>query len=100
MLFEFNSQKWVDFLKTEVNNPQWSRDSRYLYFINVPGTQFGIYRIGIFDRKLEQIVDLKKLGRVAWGTWWTWFGLTPDGSPLVLRDVGSQEVYALDWEAP
>ena len=25
------------------------------------------------------------------------FGLTPDGAPLILRDVGTQEVYALDW---
>jgi len=27
-------------------------------------------------------------------------GLAPDGSPLPLRDIGSQEVYALDFEAP
>ncbi len=29
-----------------------------------------------------------------------WFGLAPDDSLLVLRDVGSQEIYAIDWEAP
>jgi hypothetical protein len=27
-------------------------------------------------------------------------GLAPDDSPLVLRDVGSQEIYALDLELP
>jgi len=32
--------------------------------------------------------------------WTPWSGLTPDGSPLVLRDISSQEVYALDFEAP
>jgi len=26
--------------------------------------------------------------------------LTLDDSPLVLRDVGTQEIYALDWQAP
>jgi hypothetical protein len=26
----------------------------------------------------------------------TWGGLAPDDSPLVLRDVGTQEIYALD----
>jgi hypothetical protein len=26
------------------------------------------------------------------------FGLTPDGAPIVLRDVGMQEIYSLDWE--
>jgi hypothetical protein len=29
-----------------------------------------------------------------------WFGLTPDDSPLVLRDTGTQEIYALDWQEP
>ena len=26
-----------------------------------------------------------------------WIGLAPEGSPLVLRNAGSQEVYAIDW---
>jgi hypothetical protein len=30
--------------------------------------------------------------------WNTWFGLAPDGSPLLMRDIGTQEVYALDLE--
>jgi hypothetical protein len=30
----------------------------------------------------------------------TWCGLTPDDSPLVLRDVGTQEIYALDLQLP
>jgi hypothetical protein len=29
-----------------------------------------------------------------------WFGITPDNSPLVLRDTGTQEIYALDWQSP
>ena len=30
----------------------------------------------------------------------TWCGLGPDDSPLILRDVGSQEIYALDLQLP
>jgi hypothetical protein len=26
------------------------------------------------------------------------FGLTPEGAPIVLRDVGTQEIYSLAWE--
>jgi len=33
-------------------------------------------------------------------SWNAWSGVTPDGAPLLLRDIGSQEVYALDLEAP
>jgi hypothetical protein len=29
-----------------------------------------------------------------------WSGLSPDDSPLLLRDISSQDVYALDWDAP
>jgi hypothetical protein len=31
--------------------------------------------------------------------WW-WVGLTPDDSPLVLRDTGTQEIYAFDVDLP
>jgi hypothetical protein len=30
----------------------------------------------------------------------TWSGLTLDGSPLLMRDIGTEEVYALAFEAP
>jgi len=29
-----------------------------------------------------------------------WVGLGPDDTPMVLRNAGSQDIYALDWEAP
>jgi hypothetical protein len=28
------------------------------------------------------------------------FGLTPQGDPIVLKDVGTQEIYALTWREP
>jgi hypothetical protein len=29
-----------------------------------------------------------------------WMGLAPDGSPLVVCDRSTRDLYALDWEAP
>ena len=29
-----------------------------------------------------------------------WTGITPDGSWISTRDLGSTELYALDWETP
>jgi hypothetical protein len=29
-----------------------------------------------------------------------WMGLTPDGSPVLMCDAGTQEVYALDFHVP
>jgi hypothetical protein len=56
--------------------------------------------VRLADRKLERVVSLKGFRR-AMGTNGVgfWSGLTPDDSPLVMRNIGSQEVYALDWEA-
>jgi hypothetical protein len=45
--------------------------------------------------KVERVAALAGLRRAT-----GWFCLAPDGSPLVVRDVGTQDVYALEWEAP
>jgi hypothetical protein len=29
-----------------------------------------------------------------------WMGLAPDGSPVIVRDRSTSDIYALDWEAP
>ncbi len=34
------------------------------------------------------------------GMFGTWSGLALDDSPVVLRDVGSREIYALDLQLP
>jgi hypothetical protein len=38
--------------------------------------------------------------RLGWTIAGKWTGLAGDDSPLVLRDTGIEEIYALDWEAP
>ena len=30
----------------------------------------------------------------------TWNGVAPDGSPLIMRDVGSRELYSLEMQLP
>jgi len=96
-LFDFTMQKWVELEKLPLGFPSWSRDSKYIYFDSPSGTDPAFYRVGISDHKLERLASLRNLRTTA-ATGWT--GLAPDDSPLVLRDVGTQEIYALDWEAP
>ena len=43
-------------------------------------------------------MDLKDL-RVT-GYFGLWMGLAPDDSPLLHRDAGTQEIYALDVQFP
>jgi hypothetical protein len=44
------------------------------------------------------VVDLKNF--ISVGSYGTSLALTSDDSPLLLRDAGTQDVYAFDWEAP
>ena len=55
-------------------------------------------RVRIRDRKIEPVADLKHFRPT--GHCGFWLGMAPDDSPLLLGDTGTQEIYALDWEAP
>ena len=98
-LFEFSTGKWSDLLTHAAGFSQWSRDSKYVYFDTGASKELAVYRVRIADHKLERVADLQNLRRVV-EPWVSWMGLTPDGVPLFMRDIGSQEVYALDFEAP
>jgi hypothetical protein len=101
MLFDFREQKWSEVAGFPVAAcPNWSSDGQRLYMNKVNVSDPALFRLRLNDHKLEQLVDLKSLkGHPGWGGVW-WSGLAPDESPLFLRDRGSQEIYALDWQLP
>jgi Tol biopolymer transport system component len=101
MLFNSATRKWTELARTAVNSPAWSRDSQYIYFDSYPTKDAAIFRVRISDRKLERVRNLEGFRRAeSAGLSLPWMGLAPDDSPLLVRDIGSQEIYALDWEAP
>jgi Tol biopolymer transport system component len=98
MLFDFKSQTWTELVRRELNWLNWSRDGRYVYF-EQHGAQHAVMRVALANHKIEEVASLQNVKRTGInGSFW--FGLTPDDSPLVLRDIGTQEIYALDWHAP
>jgi eukaryotic-like serine/threonine-protein kinase len=99
MLFDFTTREWRDLTQTRVGYPTWSRDGKYIYFTDRFGKEPGVKRVRIADRKVEWVADLKEL-RLVQTPVGSWFGLAPDDSPLVLRDVGIQDIYALDLQSP
>jgi hypothetical protein len=46
------------------------------------------------------MANLESIGRAATGPYGGWFGLAPDDSPLVARDISTQEIYALEMGWP
>jgi serine/threonine protein kinase/Tol biopolymer transport system component len=99
MLYDFRTERWTKLMDATVGYPNWSRDGRYIYFDGSSASIQAFVRVRISDGKLEEVASLKDVRRAA-GAFGDWAGLTPDGSPLVLRDTGTQEIYALDVELP
>jgi DNA-binding beta-propeller fold protein YncE len=99
MLFDFAENKWSELSNIGVGDTQWSRDGQYVYFDTGSSQDPAIYRVHVTDYKLERICSLKDFRR-ALSYWIAWMGLTPEGAPLLMRDTGTQEVYALDFHVP
>jgi len=98
VVYDFETQHWSELAKGSAAYPSWSKDGQYVYLLRVPNDP-AVLRLRISDRKVERMVDLKNF-RMAGYDWGFWLGLAPDDSPLLLRDTGTEDIYALDWEAP
>jgi eukaryotic-like serine/threonine-protein kinase len=97
-LFDFVSGKWSELVKGSFFRwPCWSHDGHFLYYIQGGGNP-AIMRFRLSDRKVERIADLANFN--ATGFYGQSLSLTPDDQPLLTRDVGTQEIFALDWKAP
>ncbi len=97
MLFDVHTQKWSLLTDTSAAFPCWTRDSQYVYFMGGFASA-GVERVGIRDRKVEDVGSLKDVPIT--GFYSIWFGLTPDSTPLILKDTGTQDVVAMDWNEP
>jgi serine/threonine protein kinase/Tol biopolymer transport system component len=96
MLFDRTTQKWQQLAKVPCGFNNWSKDGNYIYFVNVDQNKPAVERVRIRDQKFETVADLKNLRQT--GFFGIWLGLAPDDSPLLLRDTGTQDIYALDWK--
>lgn len=80
-----------------MGEPNWSHDSRYLYFQLAIGGN--VYKLSIPGGQPELVVSVAGTD-TAYGAmpWDAWFGLTLDDHILMLLDRGADEIYALDVE--
>jgi hypothetical protein len=94
-VFDFETQKWSVLDKEWTGFPSWSRDGKFIYFLR-PDTNRGIYRIRPSGGPPELVLDLKGIRQT--GLYEFWVGLDPDDAPMLLRDIGSDDIYALTLE--
>jgi DNA-binding winged helix-turn-helix (wHTH) protein/Tol biopolymer transport system component len=102
-VFDLETGKWsiLHPQQGRLDYPCWSRDGRFIYFLvsdlmtRAHGYQ-GVYRIEVATGRVERIVDLRGISLTGWYT--LWLGLDLDDTPLLLRDAGNAETYALTLE--
>jgi Tol biopolymer transport system component len=96
-IYDLSTQQWsAHQVNREINYPCWSKDSQSLYFLTDNKDDQGIYRIGLHGTGADRIADLKDWHNA--GHYGFWFGLDPNDAPLLLRDVGSEDIYALNLD--
>ena len=102
-LYDTNSREWRTLLHIQdfFGYLTWSRDSTAIYFDTAVTEQPAFFRVRVRDGKLERVIDLKSQ------RWFpspfgpgTWTGLGPGDAPLLVRDISTSEIYALDVDFP
>jgi Tol biopolymer transport system component/DNA-binding winged helix-turn-helix (wHTH) protein len=95
--FDFATQRWSTLLanKGGMGFPTWSHDGRYVYILYLSDKP-GVYRVRATGGAAERVVDLAGFHHT--GLVDFWFGLDPTDAPLLLRDAGTEDIYALTLE--
>jgi Tol biopolymer transport system component len=97
MLCDLQTGNWRQLAQGALGNPEWSHDSASLYAQNIQGA--AIVRIRISTGTIEPAANLsgERIALVGLGAW---YGLTPDDSVVTIRDLSSQEIFALELRNP
>ena len=103
-LYDRERQGWSELQEAgslAVAWPVWSSNSKYLYLADASDLHAPkVNRIRIAGREVERVAALEVPEGLTgyWGG--SWMGVGPDGSPLLLRDLSIEEIYALDVDFP
>lgn len=98
LVFDLETQTYQSLPpKTVLGYHNWSHDGRFLYFMTSVSDKRGVYRVPAQGGKEELVFDFPEGFR---GTGWynSWMSLDPDDVPIVFRNVGTDEVYALELD--
>jgi DNA-binding winged helix-turn-helix (wHTH) protein/Tol biopolymer transport system component len=94
-VFDIARGSWTKLETGAVAFPEWSHDGRFIYYVKWTGDA-SVRRIRAADGKPETVADMK--GAQYTGVYTLWMGLDPTDTPLLLHDIGSDEIYALKLE--
>lgn len=94
-IFTFGSGEWSSLDTGPVAFPEWSHDSRFIYYLKWKGDA-ALLRMHPGDAKPQVVADVKYDHFTGFYT--SWLNLDSTDAPLVLRDTGTDDIYALTLE--
>jgi DNA-binding winged helix-turn-helix (wHTH) protein len=92
--FDFRTQKWSPLVKGMFQHWMTSIDGEYLYLMT-GGDDPKILRVRLSNGTLDTLASLKSFRPVVDKDTDKWLGVATDGSPVLTRDIGTQEIYDL-----
>ena len=99
MLYDVEKKSWSELAASRFAFENWSRDGKAIYAEDYPDKVDDLVRVNVANGKVERLLSLKEIPR-GFDPWEFWVGLTPDDSPLLMRDKSTQEIYSLDVRYP
>lgn len=98
VLFDVRKKTWRTLAASVTgDNINWSRDSQFIFTDSPRLPRPIIEKIRVADGRRVTVADFAPLERMP-GTGSPWFGLAPDGSPILLHLYNPTEIYALHWK--
>jgi eukaryotic-like serine/threonine-protein kinase len=97
--FDLRTQKWSYFSTGAYPHLVLSADGKYLYY-TAGKDDATILRMRLSDQRTEVMANLKDFRPLANEAAGYLMGVAPDGSVVLTRDLGSQEIYSLPVRWP
>ncbi len=92
-LFQFSSGTWKPLTTIPGGYPNWSHDSKWVYF---SGRRV-VYRTDVRSGVTTPVASLNGIQQGPW-ILGSWIGLAPDDCPLAIRNETTEKIYAWDFE--
>jgi eukaryotic-like serine/threonine-protein kinase len=99
LTFDFKTLKWTDLTSAAITAVAISPDRKFLYY-TTGGAEPKAWRLRFADHRIEPITSLEDASRAGRMGWIQGIDVAPDGSPLLTRETGTQEVYSLNVRWP
>jgi Tol biopolymer transport system component len=98
-IYDVEAGNWSELAHVSLGYPTWSHDGGYVYFLQHLPAGDRLSRVTIANHKIEDLNDLKDFHQAPFLAGY-WVGLSPDDSPLLVRDVGTRDFHALTLSLP